>query len=487
MSLDARAIAEHVYEVERRIDLDHPDWRGGDLHWWPLYRLEFYRRLFVAGASPASAPGRRALLAARNLEGAAPGQASVPTVWLVSDGISWQAMGQNEVERFCTPLAAACERLGFSPLLIDRASARARVGGGASRWRWIAPSMARSKAGALAAAHLRPNRQHDRLCAAMRAAAKGVGVGAVPTPRAMDARARAVSAIARGLARHLRIERPRAVFVVSYYDVTGYAFVAAAAREGIPAVDVQHGVAGELHPGYANWQRLPRGGYRLLPRWFWTWSAGDAAVIQDWGERAEPPHRAVVGGHPFLEAWRQGLMKPDPAMHAALEGLKHDARDRPRVLVTLQPSLDSGAAIEPLRQAMATRPDCAWWLRLHPAANGQRQVIDALLRGLTLPCVDVDRASAMPLPLLLSTARVHATHSSSAVIEAALLGLPSIVWSNYGAELFERELRDGSVLRAETGAAFAAALTSAAATSVATTARPDRLDSALRTLLGTPA
>ena len=55
MPLSATAITEAILALERRLDLDDPVWTEGDVHWWPLYRTEIYRLLFVADA----AGGRR--------------------------------------------------------------------------------------------------------------------------------------------------------------------------------------------------------------------------------------------------------------------------------------------------------------------------------------------------------------------------------------------------------------------------------------------
>jgi hypothetical protein len=267
-----------------------------------------------------------------------------------------------------------------------------------------------------------------------------------------------VLALARRLGAAMRRERPRAVFVVSYYDVSGYAYVLAAAREGIASVDLQHGVAGRYNLAYADWPARP-GGWRLLPRWFWTWTDADARLLRHWaGSAPDAAHRAVCGGHPFLQAWRDGLLAPDAATGAALQRLLAAAGPRQRVLVTLQPHLVNATDLAPLVDAWRHRPDVAWWLRLHPMALQDRAPLQALLDAQGVHDADVDTASALPLPLLLSQAGVHATHSSSAFIEAQALGLRSIVWSRYGAELAEDAVADGSTHVALDGAAFAQAL-----------------------------
>jgi hypothetical protein len=60
--------------------------------------------------------------------------------------------------------------------------------------------------------------------------------------------------------------------------------------------------------------------------------------------------------------------------------------------------------------------------------------------------------------MLLNQSNVHCTHSSSAVIEAELVGVPSIVWSAYGAELFDAQIRSGIASQVADGASFLAEL-----------------------------
>ncbi|MCA3266761.1 MAG: hypothetical protein ING19_11910, partial [Azospirillum sp.] len=49
------------------------------------------------------------------------------------------------------------------------------------------------------------------------------------------------------------------------------------------------------------------------------------------------------------------------------------------------------------------------------------------LEALTAPNLDRERANALPLPVLLRHADVHVTAGSSATLEAAALGVPTII------------------------------------------------------------
>jgi hypothetical protein len=483
-TLSASAIARAVFDIEAALDLNDPIWLQGDVHWWPLYRLEIYRLLFVAqatgaggGAGGADGPATSWLRRCRHQLGSALKfrplgavgtvkdlkPSSVPDrVWLVSDGLSWSRLGDLEVERFCTPLQQWCNELGVRSTLIDRASGARRLGQGNDHW-W-APTLQRRKIAAALLTRLRPNPQHARLVQRVVDAAARVAV-TLPalSARRFDTLARAVLLTAELLHRRIKVDPVRAVFVVGFYDVTGYAFTLAAARAGVPCIDVQHGVTGPHHLAYTPWPALPRfqPGWRLLPSHFWSWSAADASMINDWGQHSRPARLAVCGGHPFLQAWAAGSMKLPAAMQTRLDHLLLAAQGRQRVLVTLQPGLTHADALAPLLQAWILKPEMSWWLRLHPMALAEGPRIQALAQAHGLTSFDIETATALPLPALLAQAHVHTTHSSSTVIEAQTLGLASVVWSEYGAELAQEQVTAGVATLALDGRSLVDALSCA--------------------------
>lgn len=465
--LSASAIAQAVFAIEAALDLDAGVWVEGDVHWWPLYRIEIYLQLFKSHAgSGAGAPGSRWPVRWRQLLGPAwrlrpwsPAATAPASVWLVSDGLSWSRLGEAEVERFCTPIQAWCTELGLRSSLIDRASVALRQGQTADRW-W-APEMQRLKIGAALLARLSPDPRHAELVRrVVEAASRASTELPALSPRRFDAMARAVSMMAKLIQRRMQTEPLRAVFLVGFYDVTGYAFTLAAARASVACVDVQHGVTGPHHLAYTPWPVLhqPGFGWHLLPTRFWSWSTADTALINHWGQHSQPARHAVCGGHPFLQAWTSGSMKLPADMQDQLNRLLLAAQDRPRVLVTLQPGLTHPEALAPLLQAWSLRPRVSWWLRLHPMALAEGPAIQALAQAHGLECFDIETATSLPLPALLAQAHVHATHSSSTVIEAQTVGLSSVVWSEYGAELAQAQVTEGAATQAKDGASLVAAL-----------------------------
>ena len=246
-------------------------------------------------------------------------------------------------------------------------------------------------------------------------------------------------------------------FIVGFYGVEGMAFVLACRECGIPVVDLQHGVEGEMHPAYAAWPKPKGSCHALLPDRFWVWSHWERDVIERWS--AGTGHSALVGGNPWMSVWQEGSSWPGvAAMRERACSLRERGGRRLRVLATLQYGLDLSEQIEPLARLLRERdPRLSIWVRLHPAMLERREEIRGILRAAG-EC-ELDEPTDLALQSILPLAQVHLTHSSSAVIEAAQSGIRSIVTSDYGAELFEPLLQAGW-MRIETGgpAALASAL-----------------------------
>lgn len=485
--LDARVIAKQILVIEQGLDLDAPDWCVGDVHLWPLYRLELYRLLFIGQTGPSNEPRPQPKIwpAFRRSEVAPIGADQPCKVWLVSDGISFATLGEEQVERFCSPLHDGLRGLGISSVLIDRGSPRRRRSSTPTRW-WM-PLTHRAKIFGTLRATLRPDRRHSRLVGNIQLVATQADI-TMPSldAKRFNAMANAVLALASKLAERIRDEQVQAVFVVGYYDVGGYAYVLAAQRAGVPSIDVQHGVTGDLNVAYADWDVEPAVGLALLPKHFWCWTDDDARVVERWASKhRHAAHRAFVGGHPFLEAWRTGAMHLPCEAQQALNRLRVDGEARPAVLVTLQPHLASEESLAPLLQAWQLQPRVAWWIRLHPLAANDRAAIEALLTRHGVTHWNIQEATSLPLPVLLREAALHVTHSSSAVIEAELLSLPSVVWSEYGAQLFEPHIRRGAALRVADGASLLQALPSQpkAPQHLPSSPGPSRIHSALQAIL----
>lgn len=477
----AAKIAQIILELEQKIDLSNPLWIEGDVHWWPMYRLQLYQLFFIAIATHGAkqnSPHRIGPIFKR-VDKVVENR-DISTVWLVSGGASLINIGDELIDRFCDPLKDACGNINQLAIVIDSGSLSRPEKTRAIRW-W-APLTQRAKVFGYILSRLKPDGRHKELVTMINKATEGYENMPKLDPRLFDAKCRAIQKLANRLERQMRYENVAAVAIVCYYDVTGYAYLLAAARAGIPSIDIQHGVTGRYHLAYSQWPSK-QDGWKLLPRWFWTWTQDDAMLVSQWADLMKPHHQAVCGGHPFLHAWRNGAIQLGYKDQIKLDSLLAASADRKRVLVTLQPFLCNIEGLGPLLQTWQQSKEIHWWLRLHPVAYNDGAVLRQLLEENGVQYFDIDIATTLPLPVLLSHADIHATHSSSAVIEATKLGIGSIIWSRYGAELFDNILQEHSARLALDAETFRLAIDELVTTSPINTANTDDLEQTLRTII----
>jgi hypothetical protein len=270
------------------------------------------------------------------------------------------------------------------------------------------------------------------------------------------------------------------------YNLVSMAFAAACREVGIPSVEIQHGVQGELHWAYGRWRSVPPEGYDLLPSVYWTWSEREASVIEEWAADTGGRHRAVVGGNLWLRTWMDGdreIVRRHDRLLRASEGVQTT------VLCTLQPAVSDASQLRLLSAAVAGAPrSWRWWFRLHPAMSAQeRSRLSALLSG--EPRVEVDEISDLPLYALLRAADAHLTRSSSTVLEARAFGVGTVLTDQAATMLFPDEVAAGWAVAAESPDELLEALSRQAARRAApppTTQGPRAAGELLRRLL-TPA
>ncbi|MCS6970277.1 MAG: hypothetical protein N3B15_06005 [Planctomycetota bacterium] len=410
--IDQAAYADALAEIEARYPVEQ--WLVEDLQAWPLLRVA---ALFAAisAAQPAArgARAQRALAACR------------PAPWLprqrcaallFGDGVSFvrEADGWWR-DRLLHPVCRGLQRLQRRWVMLQPGSPRPL----ATACGWAE--------GALLRACLRPPPISFVSLPAYREVAARLArvLARCPEERWLVALAARVLAARRWFSAVLEQVRPRAVFLVSYYHVYGWGLIAAARRQAIPSIDLQHGVQGRCNPAYAPCRRVPPGGYAVLPDHCWVWSEREAAALAAW---ATPGPRATVIGCPWIDEALSASPAPPPA-------------PRRRVLVTLQHGLGEADYEERLRAALAAlrSTDCELLVRAHPATP--RAQLAALADRLQHPLRD----PALPLWSELSGCAVHLTHSSSTVLEAELLGIPSIALSPLAAALYPEALASGAL------------------------------------------
>ncbi|MBK8892441.1 MAG: hypothetical protein IPN75_19835 [Dechloromonas sp.] len=442
------------------------EWAVAGVQIWPLMRIRWFfsewaRHYVASGESRGEADLRngyaRLCLLGQELLEQGRGvfankqrlQGNGDKVVFLSDGLSFARLGGFWIERFCDPLIGAARRHGYSPefwspleltsqpLASPIESLRGDI--------LFATLSGVARAKLLKHTFRLPGR--DALVEWMKN--KGGGTGTFQLSKIISDASR-LRSVADMYRRRIAAIRPKAAFIVSYYSLEGMAFVLACRESGVPVVDIQHGVQGELHPAYVSWH-LPTGSpvLDLLPDYFWLWSESESVMINRWCHGTA--HQTIAGGNPWVSVWRKGSAWP--GVEDALErarNLRQMAAGRTIVLVTLQYGLAPQEQLVPLRELVEhAEGKLVFWVRLHPLMLERREEV----RGwFAYSPVMLDEPSDLPLHALLPVVDVHLTHSSSAVIEAEECAIPSVLTSAFGAELFPDQLMRGSAVF-EAGAA----------------------------------
>lgn len=458
--LDAQMLLDLVRDAEDALQVD--GWVFDDVDFWPLVRNEIYSGLFRNGVGQnemavprRSAEVRRAILSLLKGGGARP---SRQDVLLVSAGTgAHQMIGGELIDAYCMPVALALDRLGVTCVQAGVPDS-ATFDSDGKLWPVDAPLLFNKIRGSLLARFSIDGDLLDRHRALDAWYRARLGRPADISGARLASKIAAILSMATYFEKEMAAAPPRLIAMINYASVMGHALALAGTRLGIDVVEFQHGVLSPLHPSYAGWNRVPEAGYAILPSVFWAWTENDAELVQSNFASPKGRFRSVVGGNAFATAWRAGWFKAGEAVRDSIAERIRRQPARLQLLATLQPGLMSPEHLRPLLDAIRQVPDCHWWIRLHPSSTAESDYIKALLEAEGLNLCNVGDATKEPLCAWLSLVDVHLTHSSSSVLEAQEFGLKSIVWSQYGAQLFAAEELEGVAIVAPTGKMIAAEL-----------------------------
>lgn len=456
-------IINAINELERRFPVCH--WRFNDIPLWPSYRFRLYgnaidRALLAQGPPPAlgrlgrlldrsaKTLWRVPLAAWRDRQANASWQSDVAAVFF-SDGVSFTPLNGQWFDRIVDPAIQALDRRGLKALKLTPMAIAHVPRHYPSRF--VQPAIDRVK---LLSSSGRPDLHTPDWDAFVKAAESKFG-DQIPTREWLQVQAARLEALTRWFGKRLLSSGASCAFVNTYYSLEGQAFVQAAWRLGLFTVDLQHGMQGEHHAAYARWFNVPDGGYSTLPNEFWVWSEEEADAITRWSAGIGT-HRARITGNPWLKRWADDS---DPYVSTCLAHAASLRRARHRqVLACLSWGLADEETDKLIQAARLCGPSVAWWWRLHPVEASKRDHFAARLQQQGLDGSQVSATTDLPLYALVRKADVVVAHSSTVIQEAAQLGVPSVVTSDYGAELHAAHVRANRVVKATTPSSIAAAV-----------------------------
>ena len=446
-------------------------WRAGDIDLWPSYRIRLFgaaldgmllehgavgpiERAHRLAERAARALWRVPLAAWRDRRANAALHPDTSAVFL-SDGVSYLKLGNAWFDKYLDPVLDALEVRGLRGLkltpLAEAHVPRHRPS------RFVQPSIDRIK---LLATRHPPLEiaQFDALC---QAAVTTFGAQ-TPSRNWLRIQAARLDALAKWFGQWLAHSGAHCAFVNTYYSLEGQAFVQAARRLGLQSIDLQHGMQGPHHVAYARWAAIPAGGYSTLPDQFWVWGHEEAAAIEAWSHGLAR-HRPLVTGNYWLQRWADDTEPMVAEYFKSAQSLRAPAPATAQVLVCLTWGVAEEETDKLIEAAKQCGPSVGWWWRLHPVESGRRVELAARLQRQGLDGSVVGPATDLPLFALVRSADLVVAHSSTVIQEAATLGVPSVVTSDYGAELHSDLVSQGIALHAIDGKTIAHAVATLAA------------------------
>lgn len=448
-------VFDAINALERRFPVAL--WRADDIALWPSYRFRLYgdainRTLqnspitsktsrFTAIVNRAARALFRVPLAGwrdrRNNAEIEPGMNAV----FFSDGVSFARMGDRWFDRVMDPLMLGLEQRGYRSLKLTPLS-DAHIPRYVSS-RFVQPTLDRIKLTASPRDVSLTLPQFE----AFFAAADELFGGIARSASWLRLQAARLQALATWFGEVLRQTGCSHAFVNTYYSLEGQAFVLAARRLRLRSIDVQHGIQGPHHVAYGRWSMFPVEGYSTLPDEFWVWGHDEAATINSWRGQCAT-HLPRITGNFWLQRWRN---ERDPIVARYVEEarkLRSVDSNKTHVLVCLTWGVPEGETTKLLDAAKLCGPSTIFWWRLHPVFAHRSAEFARVVASHGLDSSQVEQATNLPLFALLRAADVTLAHSSTTIREAAEFGVPSIVTSDYGAELHADLVQRGFVIHA---------------------------------------
>ena len=220
------------------------------------------------------------------------------------------------------------------------------------------------------------------------------------------------------------------VFELCYYSNLRYAVNLSARENNIETIEIQHGGMGPEHVSYSGWNKVPEQGYNIFPKTFWTWDRASFDLINTW-ILEQNYHKVICGGNPWI----------DYILSYRDKGNFIFPKNKKIILYTMQYAAIEDYILEAIKDTPA---GYQWWLRLHPRkTEAKAHILDRLKANRLDRIVEIEKATAYPLPVILMHSAIHLSGSSGSIIEAAQLGVTSLILEKAGQYYYQSYVKQG--------------------------------------------
>jgi hypothetical protein len=221
----------------------------------------------------------------------------------------------------------------------------------------------------------------------------------------------------------LKYINPKKIVILCYYIDDIFPLIIAANQLKIKTIEMQHGPQTNVHLAYSNWCSLPETGYDMIPKHYWCWDEGSQKVIQEWSKK-NSNYSVKVIGNPWIDYWKEKEINYEHQNY---------------ILYSLQPSPVTIEQLFPksILNYIKNNPQ-KWFIRLHPRQLNELDKIKSYLKinGI-YDLVNIEEATSLPLPMLLSNASIHVTHFSGTAIESSFFNVLTVLLNEIGVFSFQ--------------------------------------------------
>ncbi len=229
--------------------------------------------------------------------------------------------------------------------------------------------------------------------------------------------------------RMFKIVQPDKIMFPGYYGWDNlYAAVYTANKLKIKTIDFQHGPQTNVHMAFSSWTKIPASGYEIMPIEYWNWDENSKKNIEVWSQKTTYIKAKNVG-QPYLEYWKLRNSNLDSNKKTILYSLQ---------LMPLAIMFTEAIAF------VIQDSRLFWEIRLHPRNEFSIEEIEKHLErfGVDKSKYNIHNAREIPLPEIMSKTAIHVTAFSGSLIEAKMMGVPSIIISSIGKEIYEDYIDD---------------------------------------------
>lgn len=220
----------------------------------------------------------------------------------------------------------------------------------------------------------------------------------------LQTKARIISLQAAVLAFLLKRSKIKLAFQVCYFS--NFAVSLASRKANVKLVEIQHGIIGKVNAHYVGWKRKPLEDFNLRPSHFWCWDKNDADQMK------LDNIKAFAGGNPIAS------LEPSAELEFPFE-------DQTCILYTLQ---NRSEVLPVFLEETINATNYKWLIRFHPAHFGKEEEVKSLFGEIAnSPKLDFEIANKLTLLELLDQVSLHITAYSTATVEAAMMGVRTIL------------------------------------------------------------